>query len=410
MRGIPKIVLERLKGRTVVSDANRQSGADNPQFQHPDANLLAAFLEQTLTERERTQVLSHLAECAECREIAALTLPTEAEAAEPARSPVGKGWSVRPILRWGALAAALSAVVLVAVLRQHSRSRVQTASNTAPPAIMAKASEAAPQAQQPRPAQPTTTAAKRRAQPKALESASEIAKLQEPAPTPLTKRLSALTRGVVRRTLTPPRAQLRPTAATPAFPLSAPSAEISAGPNTELIHAAAQPNAAVEHPPVPNYDKRSLAGAASALTPMRAKALQPRLSANAFRSPLQGTAAHPGALWSISPEGKLQRSEDGGKNWEEVGVDDNVEFRVIQADGREIWAGGTGGALYHSSDGGASWTRVNPASGATPATEVIVSISCSSSDLQQITVKTASGTQWVSHDGGQHWRAVTSDE
>jgi len=143
---------------------------------------------------------------------------------------------------------------------------------------------------------------------------------------------------------------------------------------------------------------------------MRAKALQARLPAKAFRSPLQGTVAQPSALWSISPEGKLQRSEDGGKNWEEVGVDDKVEFRVIQVNGREIWAGGTGGALYHSSDGGATWTRVNPASGATPTTEAIVSISCSSSDLQQINVKTASGTQWVSDDGGQHWRAVTRDE
>ena len=57
------------------------------------------------------------------------------------------------------------------------------------------------------------------------------------------------------------------------------------------------------------------------------------------------TVARPGALWSISPQGKLQRSEDGGKNWQEVGVDDKVEFRVIQANGRDIWAGGTGGAL-----------------------------------------------------------------
>jgi photosystem II stability/assembly factor-like uncharacterized protein len=143
---------------------------------------------------------------------------------------------------------------------------------------------------------------------------------------------------------------------------------------------------------------------------MRAQALQARLPANAFRSPLQGAASQRGALWSISPDGKLQRSEDGGKNWEEVGVDDKVEFRVIQANGREIWAGGTGGALYHSSDGGATWTRVNLASGATPSTEAIVSISCSSYDLQQITVTTASGTQWVSEDGGRHWRAMTRNE
>lgn len=410
MKGIPKIVLDRLKLRRVGAPDNRRSAIDDRQFQHPDANLLAAFLERTLTERERTQVLSHLAECAECREIAALTLPAAAEAAEPARAPVGSGWSVRPILRWGALAAALAAVVLVAVLRQHSRSRVQTASNTAPSTIMAKASEAARQAPEALPAQPTTRAAKRRAQPKSLESAGEMTKLQHPAPTPPTQRFAASPPRNEGRNLTPPKAQLRPPAAPPAIPQNSQSAEISAGLSTDLIHAAAQPSAVVEHPPAPTYDKRSLAGEAGASSPMRAKALQARLSASAFRSRLQGSVTQPSALWSISPEGKLQRSEDGGKNWQEVGVDDKVEFRVIQANGRDIWAGGSGGALYHSSDGGAAWTRVNPASGAAPATEAIVSISRSSSNLQQITVKTASGTQWVSDDGGQHWRTVNRDE
>ena len=410
MWGIPKIVLERLKGRSVGRPDNRRSAIDNQQFQHPDANLLAAFLERSLTERERTQVLSHLAECAECREIAALPLPAEAEAAEPARSPAGSGWSVGRLVRWGALAAALGAVVVVAVLRQDSRIRVQTASNAAPPAITAKASEAARQAPQPLPARPTTRAAKRRVQPKFLESAGEMAKLQRPAPTQPTQRFTALSPRLEGRALTPPRAQIRPPAATAAIPQSAQSAEVSAGLSTDLIHAAAQPSAVVERPPAPTYDKKSLAGGAGASTPMRAKALQARLPANAFRSPLQGAVAQPGALWSISPEGKLQRSEDGGKNWQEVRVDDKVEFRTIQVNGRDIWAGGSGGALYHSSDGGGTWTRVNPASGATPATETIVSISCSSSDLQQITVKTASGTQWASDDGGQHWRAVTSEE
>jgi len=410
MWGIPRIVLDRLKGRSVGRPDNRRPAIDNQQFQHPDANLLAAFLERTLTERERTQVLSHLAECAECREIAALTLPAEAEAAEPARSHAGSGWSVRPILRWGALAAALGAVVFVAVLRQPSRSGVQTASNTAPPAIMANASQAAQQAPQPLPAQPTTRAATRRAQPKSLESAGEMTKLQKPAPTPLAQRFTGVSPGLEGRALTPPKAQLRPPAPPPTIPPSAQSAEVSAGLSTDLIHADAQPSAVVERPPAPAYDKKSLAGGAGASTPMRAKALQSRVSANAFRSRLQDTAAKPGALWSISPEGKLQRSEDDGKNWQEVGVDDKVEFRVIQANGRDIWAGGSGGALYHSSDGGATWTRVNPASGAALATEAIVSISCSSSDPQQINVKTASGTHWVSDDGGEHWRTVNRDE
>ncbi len=339
-----------------------------------------------------------------------MTLPSEAEAAEPARSPRGSRWNVRPILRWGALAAALAAVVLVAVLFQHSRRRVQTASNTAPSTIMAKASEPAAQAPEPSPAQPASRAAPRRARAKPLESADEIAKLQKSAPAPLTPPLTALSPRNEVRNLTPPRVQVRPPAATAATPQSSQSAEISAGLSTDLIHAAAQPSAVVEHPPAPTYDKRSSAGGAGASTPMRAKALQARLSAKAFGSRLMSTVARPGALWSISPQGKLQRSADGGKNWQEVGVDDKVEFRVIQANGRDIWAGGTGGALYHSSDGGAAWTHVNPASGAAPTTEAIVSISCSASDLQQITVKTASGTQWVSDDGGRHWRTVNRDE
>jgi photosystem II stability/assembly factor-like uncharacterized protein len=137
---------------------------------------------------------------------------------------------------------------------------------------------------------------------------------------------------------------------------------------------------------------------------MRAKALQARLSATPLRSQLEGAVAQSGALWTISPEGKVQRSDDGGKNWEDLRVDDKVEFRVIQANGGEIWAGGTGGALYHSSDGGAAWTRVNLASDAGPTTQAIISINLSSSDLQHVSVKTASGEQWVSYDGGQHWR------
>jgi photosystem II stability/assembly factor-like uncharacterized protein len=118
---------------------------------------------------------------------------------------------------------------------------------------------------------------------------------------------------------------------------------------------------------------------------------------------MEGTTALPSALWTISPDGKIQRSADGGKSWENVGVDDKVEFRAVQSNGKEIWAGGTGGALYNSSDGGATWTRVRLALGSLPSTEAIVSINCSSSDPQHITVKTASGLKWISDDGGEHW-------
>ena len=63
----PKIALARLKANPQPS--GNAPGA-LPSGSHPDANLLAAFVEKSLTERERLQVLEHLAACADCREVA----------------------------------------------------------------------------------------------------------------------------------------------------------------------------------------------------------------------------------------------------------------------------------------------------------------------------------------------------
>jgi photosystem II stability/assembly factor-like uncharacterized protein len=137
---------------------------------------------------------------------------------------------------------------------------------------------------------------------------------------------------------------------------------------------------------------------------MRANSQQAKLQGMALRGELESAMAQLAALWSISPSGKVQRSYDGGKTWEEVRVDDRVTFRVIQAMGKDVWAGGSGGALYHSSDGGAIWTRVNLSSGGSPTTETIVAIISSTRDLQHISVETLSGVQWTTEDGGRHWQ------
>src|SRR5208337_1322765 len=131
MRGVPKIVLERLKRKNMADQDHRQSTIENRLFLHPDANLLAAFVEKTLTEKERAQVLSHLAQCAECRELVALILPAEVEAPEPTRLPARQGWSVWRLLGWGGLAAALGAVVIVVVLHSYPRRRQTIAAHPA---------------------------------------------------------------------------------------------------------------------------------------------------------------------------------------------------------------------------------------------------------------------------------------
>jgi len=52
MEQLPKIVQRRLRA------------AAKPGI-HPDPDLLAAFVEKSLSDRERSQVLEHLADCAD---------------------------------------------------------------------------------------------------------------------------------------------------------------------------------------------------------------------------------------------------------------------------------------------------------------------------------------------------------
>jgi hypothetical protein len=111
MAELPKIVRQRLvgPGSGTASTAAVQA--------HPDADLLTGFLERSLTSAEQQDVMQHLAQCAECRDIAVTALP-EAEAAQPVLAPVPQrtGWRGLALLRWGAMAAALVIAVGTVVM------------------------------------------------------------------------------------------------------------------------------------------------------------------------------------------------------------------------------------------------------------------------------------------------------
>jgi hypothetical protein len=84
---------------------------------HPDADLLSAFAEKALPERDRVQVLAHLAECGDCRQIVFFALP---DATETQRVLEIEG---RPrssfALRWGTLAAAIAVCAILLVATRH---------------------------------------------------------------------------------------------------------------------------------------------------------------------------------------------------------------------------------------------------------------------------------------------------
>jgi len=138
MPGLPKIALARLKANP--KSANTSLGPDTFQGDHPDANLIAAFVERTLTERERTQVLNHLSQCAECREVAAFTLPAEEAVVEPTHVAVPRRWNPWPFFRWTALAAVLGTLSLVVVLHPGMRKGRQEVSRLTPHLFQREAS------------------------------------------------------------------------------------------------------------------------------------------------------------------------------------------------------------------------------------------------------------------------------
>jgi hypothetical protein len=106
MPDVPKTVIERM--RAAVPGAN-----------HPDADLLTAFAEQSLPVPERTTVLQHLARCSECREVVALALPPTEAVTAAATSPARSGWLTWPALRWGLVAAGVVIIASLGILRSR---------------------------------------------------------------------------------------------------------------------------------------------------------------------------------------------------------------------------------------------------------------------------------------------------
>src|SRR5208337_3887507 len=116
MADVPKIVIRRL--------ASRAAQAGKPEL-HPDANLLTAFAEQSLGSHDRLQVLDHLAQCFECREIVSLAVPELVDAKVVPRS-VSAPWLSWPVLRWGAAIACVVVVGAAVALREREAREVRS--------------------------------------------------------------------------------------------------------------------------------------------------------------------------------------------------------------------------------------------------------------------------------------------
>lgn len=339
---------------------------------HPDADLLTAFGEQRLSARERSDLLAHLAQCPECREVLALSSAAEESESVCSVSPVKIAPRHWRLLYW-TLPAALTCLLLGIV---WGPSLVRKPLPPAPVGAIATNSKAAAR---------VDTLSK----PKESRAAASPSEVPRKAP-----------QVHIRRRITTPPAPI-PVQPAPAPPpsISNPLAEAKATATTapfedqaSTMHAFFQPQQVEQAPTAAPVPRRTMA----------------RAMPSSLIAPL--AIIHRGkSLWSLdtSPaavgtNGTIQKSNDGGKTWQNVRVDDRARLYALSADGANVWVGGANGALFHSADDGLHWSLVMADDGGIRLSGTITGIDLLGGD--SIRLRVQSGGAWLTNDGGLHWR------
>jgi hypothetical protein len=436
MEQLPKIVQQRLQE------------AAKPGV-HPEPDLLAAFVEKSLSDRERTQVLQHLADCADCREVVTLatpeTLPTPLPTASTSR------WLSWNVLRWGALAACIVVVSAAVTLRYGRRSAGESSVVERIPA----AAPASLPAESNAPQQPGEKLAAKIPPPAPFQSdrdsgfAGKLAKQREEsvdaggaartrvtAPhgldrnerdgEPNNKRLADAVKSEdkpappVGMIVTGGVAPLPETKAVPAAPPAEARNDAASAPGavTETVTVEAQNNTVLETMQTPagkakdELTRKGLrkeaqaaraegvgaAGSADRKTDSRSVQLAQTASGDYAKRSQAGRNA---PRWTLSADGALQRSFDSGKTWQTIPVASNIALRALAANDSDIWVGGAAGALYHSSDAGQHWVQVYPAINSQHLTSDIVTVEFNDAKHGKLT--TSDHETWTTRDAGATW-------
>jgi hypothetical protein len=355
----------------------RELARDQRTELHPDADILSAFAEGALLERERQGVLTHLAICAVCREalhVAASAAEIEQVMAE--RKPAG---SARPLLQgwfpWVVVAACALVASSVLLLQQMYQPGKGTGAETAK--VEMRGVEQAPPA----------TGVQR----------------ETPASVPPENRT---------------RIRENPYKSQDNHEVSIPSPAVEAAPQVQMGERfSAQAKAA-------NSDQTWAGVSADAM-----KKLEPQAAEGEARSAQVATArvfrAESGAphtagaspvasfapraatsnavlrpRWRINELGQLERAFGDGA-WQQARLQGTSKLRVVSISGSEVWAGGEKLRLEHSRDNGANWETVAlPSKG--DDDHAIIHIRFQSS--QDGVIETDNGMTWKTVDGGRTWQ------
>lgn len=472
---IPRLIRERVRAR--------QAGFRS-QTEHPDADVLTAFSENTLAREERSLVMNHLGDCEACREVVMFSGAVPEQDAKPAALPARSFFSWMT-LRWASLAAVFAVTIGVVVMERSSREGEGSVLQHAPASDVPPTHGRIVNEQERQRAATKADAAAVEEKDAKVADARVRGKTAEkpvvPPPAPLqayagmrenrtgrpvageaqSKSERAAGRGTLvkdefssasnavaaKQEMIRNRGQL-PVEVTNNY--EAPAVVAGSGTAQDSSRLAAQESDAYATAPAAPPAATSPAGdvapgtsgaasapeqrlvrkksidevapkaagqrsAASALTREdKVLAAQTQVTTSSEDSSSQGrdnqVALTSGALAAASPvavrwrihEGKLQRSSDEGKTWQEVDLEPGVNLHSFWIQGGTVWAGGTGGSLFHLTSQGKNAVRVPIKVSGGDVSQTVVTISFS--DEQNGTIKLENGQILRTADGGKTWQ------
>lgn len=391
MDPIRKLVSERLRAQA--------------RAPHPDADLLSAFVENSLSRGQRNQVIDHLSDCQDCREILYLSLP-EADKAQTVLSfNRNRAWLFR--FRWASLIALVviaSAVLTTRYQLLTTRNRPSAAAVPQSVSTYAKLEKLPSESDRPRSATATNKVGRL-----ALDKGLPEVKAMHAKPA---ANLDFDQSGQVHMRAPAPRAEPGApslpgsNAALPddLFVSAENSKRTTLGERNVMARADALKRTRLpDQATAPTNVITASAPTLSEKEEARSVTVNHGTVTTSFRRELiPFPAGAPLFAWTLSPEGAVLRSPDQGKSWQAVPAAQGGPFAALSSVGTHVWIGGKGGALYHSPDSGQSWHEVVPLAGDRRLKTDVNHIEFS--DPLNGVVTTADGERWTTTDGGLSWR------
>ncbi|MDO8433106.1 MAG: hypothetical protein Q7S58_11920 [Candidatus Binatus sp.] len=386
----------------------------------PDAGVIAAYYDRSMSSSEREHLEQHFADCARCQMNLASIARADSGIVEAAkRSPVA--WLRGLRIAIPALAAAAAILIAIRFTRntenQFERqqlvamSKPEAAANAPVTESLASSQTAPPNEAPAAPAVGELALNEPKRAPAMEERSAPLADQAKPLAKEKSRDTFAGSARARTEAFAEKRAMRAEAAAEPETQtLAGTEAEASgeAAPSSGGALAMRTDTAAAKAPsssPLPDNSLGVAAGSAGSASAGAASAFAERGTASSsFAYPVRPTdpgfnavVSVEGAVWEIGPKGKIARSVTGG---EYVAQNSGVSADLLAgaATSRDVcWIGGRAGTILRTTDGGANWRKI-----ASPTSDDITQITASSADRASIT--TVSGKNFATADGGATWR------